>query len=61
VSVVAMVVLMATGHLDTTIGFPLLAGLLGFAAGVPVTTVTPTTTPAATAPPVNAMPGAGGA
>lgn len=36
-AVVALVVLMATSHLDTTTGFPLLAGLLGFAAGVPVT------------------------
>jgi hypothetical protein len=36
-AVAALVVLMATSHLDTTTGFPLLAGLLGFAAGVPVT------------------------
>lgn len=45
VAVVALVVLMATSHLDTTTGFPLLAGLLGFAAGVPVTP-TATSSPA---------------
>ena len=36
-AVAALVILMATSHLDTATGLPLLAGLLGFAAGVPVT------------------------
>ncbi len=35
-AVISLVVLMATSHLDTTIGFPLLSGLLGLGVGVPL-------------------------
>lgn len=60
-AIASLVVLMATSHLDTTTGFPLLAGLLGFGAGVGVTPNTTTTTtpvPAATivVPPVTPVP-----
>jgi type III secretory pathway component EscR len=49
VSIVALVVLMATSHLDTTIGLPLLTGLLGLGTGVGLN-VAPTTTPVVVAP-----------
>lgn len=36
-SIAALVVLMATSHLDTTVGLPLLSGLLGLGTGIAVT------------------------
>ncbi len=44
-AVAALVVLMATSHLDTSVGFPLLAGLLGLGVGVPLTLGSAPTTP----------------
>lgn len=49
-SLVAVVVLMATGHLDQATGYPLLAALVGFGLGVPLSPA-PATVPTPPAPP----------
>lgn len=56
----ALVVLMATGHLTTDVGIPLLSGLMGLGVGVAVspngTATTTTSTPIATTSTTQTLP-----